>query len=225
MIAEGETAAMPQPLDDWQEVLLVDLVEASRKLPEQEQTDFVVIEPPGTYGICLLRHDGLEPGYATHPLHLVILESWGFIQFTKQAPGIWSVVVLPEGIAHYPDIKRRGVRRPEPQMRDLKRRPHPGTVSPQDEDIIARCQAILDRPGLHLADRDNVMAALTGYFQRNFDKPCPDSIAVWRRAIPHLATSPYILTMLATDEFVDGSFGAWVKQAVQEWREGPGQGP
>lgn len=216
---------MPQPLDDWQESLLVDLVEASRKLPEHEQTDFVVIEPPGTHGTCLLRHDGLEPGYGTHLLHLVLLRSWGFIEFTNQDPGIGSVVVLPEGFAHYPDIKRRGVRRPKPHMRDLKRRPDPAPVSPQDEDIIARCQDILDRPGLHFADRDNVMAALTGYFQRNFDKPCPDSVAVWQRAIPHLATAPHILTILITDEFVGGSFGAWVKRAVQEWREGPGRGP
>jgi hypothetical protein len=92
-MAEGEMAAMPQPLDEWQELLLVDLVVASRKLPEHEQTDFVVIEPLGTSGTCLLRHAGLEPGYATHPLHLVMLESWGFIQFTNEAPGIWSVVL------------------------------------------------------------------------------------------------------------------------------------
>jgi hypothetical protein len=218
-------AAMPQPLDEWQELLLVDLVEASRKLPEHEQTDFVVIEPPGTSGTCLLRHAGLEPGYATHPLHLVMLESWGFIQFTNEAPGIWSVVLLPEGIAYYPDIKRRGVRRPEPRRRDPKRRPDPRAVSPGDEDVIARCLEILDRPGLHFADRDNVMAAVTGYFQKNFDRPCPDSVAVWQRAIPHLVTASYMLEILHTDEFVDGSFGAWVKRAVTEWREGPGRGP
>jgi len=217
---------MPQALDWSQEQLLVDLVAASRTLPEHEQTDFVVIEPPGTYGNCIVRHAGLEPGYATHPLHLVILEEWGFIQFTQEGAGFWSVVLLPEGVTHSAEIKRRGVRRrPEPPRRDPKRRPDPRAVSPEDEDIMARCVEILDRPGLHFADRDNVMAAATGCFQKNFDRPCPDSVTVWQRAIPHLVTASYVLEILDTDEFVDGSLGAWVKQAVTEWREGPGRGP
>jgi hypothetical protein len=217
---------MPQALDWSQEQLLVDLVGASRTLPEHEQTDFVVIEPPGTHANCIVRHAGLEPGFATHPLHLVILEEWGFIQLTREGPGLWSVVLLPEGIAPGEEIKRRGVRRrPEPPQWDPKRRRDPRAVSPQHENVIARCLEMLDRPGLHFADRDNVMAAVTGYFEINFDRPCPDSVTVWRRAIPHLVTASYMLEILDTDEFVDGSFGAWVKQAVTEWREGPGRGP
>src|SRR6185503_9304923 len=61
------------PAAEAQERLLVDLVDASRRLPEPAQTDFVGIEPPGTYANILLRHAGLPPGHATHPLHLVML--------------------------------------------------------------------------------------------------------------------------------------------------------
>jgi hypothetical protein len=210
-------------LDGAQERLLVDLVEAARTLPESQETDFVGTEPPGTNGRVLLRHPGLPAGYETHALHLVVLEEHGCIRMRASGPGTHSIGLLPAAAECHEEITRLGFQAEPPAwsmsdfFRSVSRRADPRTpVSPADADVVARCLEILERPGLHRADRANVMTALTGYLLKNVLKAPPEALGVWLRALPHAAGDRMLVEHIEGEDFPDGTFGAWIKRAFRE---------
>jgi len=109
-------------LDDPQKRLLIELVEASRKLPPDQREDFVAIQVMSSDPRWPVKHPGLPPDYMAHPQDLTVLRNAGLLSVSYPQRSMWAFFVLPLGQRYYEQLQRQlgsAVARIEHEMRAL----------------------------------------------------------------------------------------------------------
>jgi hypothetical protein len=107
-------------LDDAQRALLVDIVEAERRVPRHERLPIYIAETIGPPGVQIIHDGWLDSGRRVPKADLQTLASAGFLQSNYER-GTISYFVTPAGFERYEAIKRsqgQPVERMQRRIRD-----------------------------------------------------------------------------------------------------------
>ena len=93
-------------LDTEQWHLLTTLVEATRRLPQNQREQFAMMEIPG-FANYLIRHPALKFGEAqAYPTDVSLLERAGYVLIEHLSTGSLVVDVTPQGFKAYADFQK-----------------------------------------------------------------------------------------------------------------------
>jgi hypothetical protein len=115
--------AMSISLEASQINLLVDLVEASHKVPPEQREEFFAYQPMGGGDSRVpVTHRGLPRAFLAHPQDIEVLGREGLIAVRQPDPNMWVFFVLPQGKRYYEHVKQKTgvpIVRVEQEMRSL----------------------------------------------------------------------------------------------------------
>jgi hypothetical protein len=94
-------------LDDHQEKLLIDLVEAERRVPRENRQHFYITRPIGPPGVVLIHEGWKDADRRVFEGDIETLAGAGYIALSIVRPGVNALYVTQPGFAFYADLMAR----------------------------------------------------------------------------------------------------------------------
>jgi hypothetical protein len=94
-------------LDEHQEKLLIDLVEAERRVPREERQHFYITRPIGPPGVQLVHEGWKERERRVFEGDIETLAKAGYIALSIVRPGVNALYVTQQGFVFYADLMAR----------------------------------------------------------------------------------------------------------------------